>query len=376
MMTIMAGAVIAPSLPQMAQAFSYLPRSEALVKSVLTTHALFIILAGPIAGWLLDRIGRKPVLIGAMILYGLGGASGFVAISIYAVFAGRAVLGLAVAGLTAGFTTLIGDYFTGDERSRFMGIQASFVQMGGVVFIFIGGLLADVGWRFPFLIYLYSFLILPCALLFLYEPTKVASHARGDAPDEKNPMPYSRLLLVYALAWVGMVCFYMIPIHVPFYLRSLPQVTNTQVGVALALSNLIAAGVSFNYQRLKSRLSFRGLFGFFFGLLAAGYFIISRADSYSSVIAGLTVSGLGLGLLMPNLNVWLTTLIPAASRGRAMGGLTTCLYMGQFLCPILTQPLMRTMGMSSGFAMVSTILIVLGIGFGAWAFYDREFELK
>ena len=125
-MTVMAGATIAPALPQMHTAFATTPHIDLLVKLLLSVHALFIAISAPFAGWLMDRWGRKPVLIGAVVLYGLAGSSGFYCDSLYAIFIGRAFLGIAVAGIMSGFTTLIGDYYSGDRLHRIMGLQAAF----------------------------------------------------------------------------------------------------------------------------------------------------------------------------------------------------------------------------------------------------------
>ena len=75
-MTVLAGALLAPSLPDMALAFQDVPNAEFLVMLTLTMPALFIALGSPFAGILLDKLGRKPVLIVSLILYGISGTSG------------------------------------------------------------------------------------------------------------------------------------------------------------------------------------------------------------------------------------------------------------------------------------------------------------
>ncbi|MEM6611059.1 MAG: hypothetical protein AAF652_02180 [Cyanobacteria bacterium P01_C01_bin.72] len=53
----------------------------------------------------------------------------------------RALLGLSVAGIMTGVTTIIADYYVGQKRANFMGLQAAFMGLGGVVFLSVGGLL-------------------------------------------------------------------------------------------------------------------------------------------------------------------------------------------------------------------------------------------
>lgn len=54
-MTVMAGALVAPSLPYMAEAFAHESNVELKTKLVLTLPGLFIAVGSPLAGKLLDR---------------------------------------------------------------------------------------------------------------------------------------------------------------------------------------------------------------------------------------------------------------------------------------------------------------------------------
>ncbi|MDZ7740455.1 MAG: MFS transporter [Bacteroidota bacterium] len=135
-MTIMAGATIAPSLPQMEKVFSESEHAAFFSRLILTIPALFIAFLSPLAGYIIDEYGRRKTLLYSLALYALAGTSGLYLTNIYAILAGRALLGVAVAGTMTTTITLIGDYFEGMERRRFMGYQGSFMGMGGVVFIF------------------------------------------------------------------------------------------------------------------------------------------------------------------------------------------------------------------------------------------------
>ncbi|NJO00742.1 MAG: MFS transporter, partial [Bacteroidia bacterium] len=97
-MTIMASAIIAPALPKIKAAYAYLPQAEFLTQLVLTMPGIFIALGAPLVGRLIDRIGRKKVLIASLAVYGAAGTAGFYLDSLYWLLASRALLGLAVAG--------------------------------------------------------------------------------------------------------------------------------------------------------------------------------------------------------------------------------------------------------------------------------------
>ena len=64
--TVMAAATIAPALPAMQAHFADVENVEVLVRLVLTLPALFIVIGAPIAGYLIDKLGRKSLLMMAM----------------------------------------------------------------------------------------------------------------------------------------------------------------------------------------------------------------------------------------------------------------------------------------------------------------------
>ena len=169
-MTVMAGATISPALPSIRTAFSEVEHADVWIRLVLTLPALFTAMGAPIAGWLVDRVGRRIVLLSSMLLYGISGSAGGVVSSIEVLLVTRAGLGLAVGGLMTAATTLIADYFAGRQRNAVMGKQSVFMAGGGILFVILGGALSDISWRAPFGVYLAAFVLLIPAYLYLYEP--------------------------------------------------------------------------------------------------------------------------------------------------------------------------------------------------------------
>lgn len=370
-MTVMAGATISPALPQIQEFFRDAPGGEFLVKLMLTLPGLFTAIAGPFVGIIIDRFGRKKLLAVSVAFYGLAGGSGFVLNSLIGLLIGRAILGLSVAGVMTASVTLIADYYQGEKRNRVMGIQAAFMGFGGVVFLIFGGFLADISWRFPFLIYLSALAILPLVIFVLTEPNRarVALDKTGKKVGEKiaevggelRSDRYSqiRIVFIYAVMFLTALCFYMVPVQLPFYLIENYDVSNSQTGIAIACSTLSSAIMSMNYGFIKSKLSFMGVVVLLYCLMGFGYGIISVATSYPVVILGLILSGMGLGLLMPNLNVWLNAKTPIAMRGKALGGLTTCMFLGQFCSPIFTGPVAAQIGIGNAYGLVGFGMLIL-----------------
>jgi MFS family permease len=360
-LTVMAGATIAPSLPAMRAHFAAVPNVDYWVRLVLTVPALFIALGAPVAGAIIDRFGRKRWLALSVFTYGLAGSSGFFLDAIGWILLGRLVLGLSVAGIMTTATTLVADYYLGAARAQFLGTQAAFMGLGGVLFLTLGGYLADLNWRLPFLIYTAAWLVLPLVLLVLPEPVRAKGAERGTETEVvSEPVPWALLGTTFAIALLTQIVFYMIPVQIPFYLQQLSGANASQSGLAIALATLTAASSSLGYQKLKARFSFAALYALAFGLMGVGYGAIAQAASYGVALVGLAIAGLGLGIFTPNMTVSLTAATPAALRGRILGGLTTSFFLGQFFSPLVSQPLSQRIGLAATYALAGGLMLLCG----------------
>lgn len=364
MMTMMAGAVVAPSLPQINKVFADVAHADILTRLILTLPALFMAVFSPIYGFLADKYGRKKFLIFALILYGVSGTSGYYLNDLYLILIGRAFLGIAVAGIMTIVVTLVGDYYSGDERNGFVGLQGAFMGLGGVFFITVAGLLADVHWQMPFLIYAFAFPMLAAVVIFIYEPEIIKKKQNKASKSQSDP-GYSRLMVTILLmiVFIGVVFFYMMPVQMPYILKNLEGINNSMVGYAIAVSTLFSAIVAMNYKRIKKRFSFPLIYMFTFFFMAVGYGVIAISDSYAYYIVGLMISGLGTGLLMPTGNLWMMEIAPPSMRGRLIGQASTAAFLGMFLSPIIIQPLINYGAISFAFEISAIVMAGLSIAF-------------
>ena len=140
---MMAFAPLSPALPAISAHFADVPNIDYLSRFVLTMPAIFIALLSPVAGLVVDRFGRKRLLVGSIALYGVSGVSGAAFDSLSLLLASRAVIGVAMAGILTATTTLVGDYFSGKDRQRFLGLRGAFVNYVAVIINALGGLIAS-----------------------------------------------------------------------------------------------------------------------------------------------------------------------------------------------------------------------------------------
>lgn len=374
MLTIMAGATISPALPAIQREFSAAPSAAMLVGLVLTMHGLFIAVGAPLIGALADRYGRRWLLLVSTVVYALAGGSGFVLDSLVAILASRAVLGLAVAGVMVTVTALITDYYEENRRDTILGRQGAFMSIGGVVLLPLAGVLADIGWRVPFLVYTGALVLLPAMAFALPEPDR--REPTGDLPTSVDDLrqtlarfPLRTLALIVVLGLVCQIIFYMTPVQIPFYLEAQTGANGTLIGAALAMSTGAGGVASLLYGRIRRSMSVIAIVALTFALMSSGYAVIGVSGTLFGIVSGLALAGAGAGFLLTNLNAWIAAVTPEPVRGRALSGLTSAFFLGQFLSPLVVRPVSDSVGLGATFLGVGVVLAGGSFAFALAAVY-------
>ncbi|WPE20894.1 MFS transporter [Shinella zoogloeoides] len=360
-LTIMSGATISASLPGIAARFAEVESVALLSRLVLTLPAVFIALFSPAAGFLVDRFGRKPLLLASLALFSVAGASGLVLDTLPGLLAGRAVLGIAVGGIMTATTALVGDFFQGPARDRYMGLQQAFVGIGGTIFLTGGGFLAEIHWRGPFLIYTAAILLLPAALAFLPEPQRVRRAGVVAGEERLGGRKMALLGLLFLAAAVNMIAFYMIPTQLPFFLERLGFTAPSLAGAAIGAGQLVGVASALAFAPFRRRLGIMGVFGLGFASAGLSFLLLSMVESYAGVLLAMAVSGICMGTIMPNFAAAAMLLAPPALRGRVSGLLVSSIFAGQFLSPIVSQPLIGRFGYGGAYGLVGAVVLAIGL---------------
>ncbi|MCG3220879.1 MAG: MFS transporter [Candidatus Heimdallarchaeota archaeon] len=359
-LVILAPLVVSPALPQMALFFSGISNAETLVKLVVTLPALSIAIGAPVVGIIIDKWGRRWMLISATVVYGLSGVTSFFLKNIYAILALRVLLGLAVSGIMTCTVTLIADYYTGEKRNRVMGFQTAVSYFTAVVILIGGGAIAEINWNYPFLIYLIAFVFLPGVIFFLNEPEINKETKSEEFSENIHKIPYRTLIIGYFLAFIFLIFFYLLPTQIPFYLtESIINMSETRIGIALAATSLFAGIISFNYKYLRLWIKQEVLFILALIFMGSGYITLTFDGSYGIFLLGLILSGLGIGIMLPNLNIWTVKDTPERFRGRALSILNAIIYLGAFLSPIINDSILQRTNYSTIFMIGSIVFFSL-----------------
>lgn len=370
-LTVMAGATIAPGLPGLLDHFSDHPNAEYYTRFIVSIPGLAIAFSAPLTGYVADKIGRRVLLTVGVALYIASGSAGLWLDDLMMLLISRFILGLSVGLVMVCSMALITDHFQGPERDRAMGIQSSAMAAGGIVFIFAGSLLADVSWRAPFGVYLAPLFLFPLIYLFVTKPPQ--SKAEPGAIDGHFPVVHA--LIIYLIGFITMWVFYFIPTQLPFLAKELGAQSLKVAGFAVVASQVFSAVAAANYQRVRARLDNVQILLLSYALMAAGYLALSQISTVLGMFLCMPLVGFGLGLNFPNMSIWLMSRVPATMRGRASGGLTTAIFLGQFMSPFLSVPFVNQFGLNGSFLGAVIIMLALIILPAALVMMKRKVAL-
>jgi MFS family permease len=340
-LSVLGAVLIAPVLPQMAQEFGSTPGVDVLVPVVLTVPSLIIAVTAPFAGYIADKIDRKRVLMIALVVYAVVGTAPLYLSSLSTIIASRVLLGVCEAAIMTCCTTLIGDYWSGARRSKYLALQTLVAALAATVFLALGGLLGGAGWRTPFWLYLVPvLLVIPMAKL-IWQP---AHHPAGDAVHRNlEPVPWRQLVAPCLVTLFGGVVFYALIVQLSFLLTGVGVASTASIGAISAVMSLATALGSMTFARLSGHTAGM-LLPMALGISAVGLVVVFATPSVAVITVGAVLTGFGTGLLLPTLLTWAVNRLHFEQRGRGTGLWTGTLFIGQFLSPLLITGIGTTIG--------------------------------
>jgi len=358
-LSITAGSSLSPVIPKMTEDFSGVPGAAFWVPLVFTLPALFVILGGPIAGYLADKLGRKPVLVLSILIGGLGGSLGVVIGSLAGILFTRALVGLSIAGTMTATNSLIADYFDGDQRTKFMGHQAAIGGLTSIVFLPLGGLISEINWRLAFLSYLPMLFLLPMALLAIKEPAFLTENKplKGKFKLQLDPEKY----YIFTASFFSQFSFVTVPVYIAYFLAAVLGTGGQAVGWFGAASSLFSVIAGMIYGRISRKNQYKKIaIGNYF-LFFAGFVILGLGRSWVLVILGELILGFCMGLNNANLANWLSRVVDVRVRGRANGIYATLMSLGPFTAPFFFAPVISSWDYSTAFVISGVIFGLMGL---------------
>jgi ACDE family multidrug resistance protein len=369
LMTPMDVPLISAALPEIQATFGV---SEADAGLFITLYALPGILLAPVIGSLADRVGRRAVLVGSLLLFGGAGTAIAFTDEFTVALALRVLQGFAAGSILSALAmTVVGDRYTGRRHDAVMGVTSAMLSLGTAVYPVLGGILAARAWNAPFLLYA---LTLPVAGFVFVALDGQESTDTGDGagyltealrlvPARQAAVLYGVMFASFTLVFGGMYT------ALPFYLTDGFGFSPTMVGLTTSVVLLMTAVVSTQNGRLATVASTATLLTAGFGLYAVGLLGVAVATTTPLLVGALLVFGIGSGLVTPTVFAGLSSLAPARVRGGVMSLQTTTIGVSQAVGPAAFTFLGGAVGYqatlvggSAGAALAAAVIAVAAAG--------------
>ena len=356
-MAVMGLIILVPVLPGIMAHYKDVPGVEYLVPLMLTLPALCVALLSPIAGVVVDFFGRRKTCIGALVVYAIVGILPIFLESLISIIISRAVLGAAEALIVISSTTLIGDYFHGRDREKWLANQTAVASLASIVLALLGGALGNFGWRAAFAAYGVSILFAVFLMIWTWEPRKSDESSEEVAPGAVVRFPWRTILPISLLAVFGGTMFFNMQIQVSNMLSEYYSISSpSALGLYSGLAGLSVAGGTLLYRQVTARFFVPTQLLIAFGLLGISYVLMNHAPTSGQFTAWLVVNQIGSGMLLPALVVWAMGRLPFEVRGRGTGLFMSGWWLGQ---PLSSQAVAFMRGQNDG--NLPATLQILGI---------------
>ncbi|MEA3044314.1 MAG: transporter, family, tetracycline resistance protein [Sphingomonadales bacterium] len=364
--------IVLPVLPGLVVHLGQVTLAEAtrIAGYMLVAYAGAQFFAGPVLGNLGDRFGRRPVLLASAIAFALDYLLMAAAPTLAWLFVGRLIAG--IAGATYGpANAVLADVTAPEKRGATFGLMGAAFGLGFILGPAIGGLMAGLGTRAPFIAAaalaganaLWIFLRLPETLpperrrafhwreAHIFGAFKPLFHAGGATP-----------LLIAALLW--QLAHFVYPATWAFWAGLALEWDATAIGWSLAAAGLaMALAQAFVTGRAIARFGEARtvVIGMVIGGLSfLGYVFATQGWMVYAIIAFSALQG----LVWPSMNALLSRMTDASHQGALQGGMASIASIAAIVGPLaMTQALAfgAEHGEPGGAFLLAAMLVLLAL---------------
>ena len=353
---------LSPVLPLIARHFADRSGGVFVSQMIASTPGAGVIAGGLLGGAILYAVGARRGLYAALALYAIAGSAILYLDDVWAILASRFILGLSIATTQTALVTLISTTYDEVRRVKLIGYASAIGYGGAIISVVAAGAAGQLGgWRATGFLYLFALIILGLALLCL---PKVDRAAPSGIPVPSRTVQAAAIRLLWPIYLLS-AALYTMQYMSSFQLAILNAANGIttpagQAGILLsgAITSVIGAAST---GAMRQRLSQPALFALIATLLGAGDVVIGLSHAAPLTMVGGAIAGLGGGLILPMLLSAAVTRSPEHMRSPAIGLVYTSAYIGEFLCPVVTNPLRLALGIHGLFIWLGAAMVVIGL---------------
>lgn len=313
------------------------------------------------SGTLSDRVGRKPVIVGGLLIFALGSLIAGSASSIWVVIIGRAIQG--AGAISAAVMALVADLTREEQRNKAMAIVGMSIGATFILSLIIGPVLDGlIGVPGIFLLTGILSIVAVAVVLFLV-PTPVRNQkrkARSARSEFAKILSNTQLLRldggIFFLHLVMTAMFVVLPQAIVRYL-GLAASRQWELYLPIMLGGFIAM-IPFLMMASRKRRTRVVLTGAVAMLGVTQLLFFFMYQTAIGLIAGLFLFFAGFSLLEAMLPSLVSRIAPVESKGAAIGVYSSSQFLGAFAGATLGGGLYGAFGIGAVFVATTGLLAV------------------
>ena len=359
--------IILPVLPLYAEDFGASPAMAAAVIAVFSAAQM---VAAPLWGRLSDRIGRKPVLIAALIGSSIGSLVTGLAGVLWVLFLGRVLDGASGSSYAVG-QAAVADLAEPEDRPRLLGLLAAAFGVGFVAGPLIGSIAALGGRELPFFVAaalaagnaIVALVRLPSGRSAGRSAGMPAGQSAGLGPKPGRLALWGaagpavrRLAVLSLVAMMGFAgfeaTFAMLVEH------RFPDVGDPTIYGLFALIGLLMVLVQTRIVGpVNARLGTRSTLRTALSLVAAGMVVLAMGGGWAGLAVALVLLVVGQGVFGPTLSNATVETVGADGRGSALGLQQSAGAFGRILGPLLAGVLFGRVAVGAPYLVAAVLAL-------------------
>ena len=361
------GGVVFPILPNLG---AVLGISPFLVGLILSANRFTRILANGPAGSLVDRVGTRTPLVAGLFVESIATLGYVVALGSALpeawFLAARIVWGVGSAMVFATAYTIAADVSTGGSRGASMGVVRGGITLGFPAGLVLGGVVSDLYGISTAFVVAAGFAFLASAIAYAMVPeTHVTERRTTVSPWEiETSLP----TLTVGLVNFGLYFAYLGALFSTLVLFLEAQGIGVwgygpqgMSGLVMGLTVLSASGFTLAGGTASDRLGTRTPILLAFLLVSfLGFALLAVTDSLPTLLAACVLVGAGQGGTSGPLMALLADLTPGDRMGRAMGTNNILGDLGGGLGPMISLPLVDSLGFTAVYAACAVVPLLAG----------------
>jgi MFS transporter, DHA1 family, multidrug resistance protein len=345
---------------------------EALSLSAMA-YALTGTLTAPFMGDLSDRIGRRPLILGSLLVYVLAFSGYLVASSAETFILLRGLAGAFTAGLVPAVISIVADLAPTEHKAQWIGIVNGGASIGWIVGPILGGMLYDRRGYEVSLIVSISMALVAFMVAFLTtrdlqrnaHATKTHGAMKFSIKAFRPSLPDSLSIfgVLLSISFVTMFAWAFIEPRFMFFAYDDLGWNSSMLGLVMSTYGIAMMLGEFGLSQVSDRLGRKPVIMIGLLFFSAQFIGLAISRDYILIAATFVIAGLGNALFDPALNAYILDISPTEHHGRILGIKSTAGSLGSILGPALVVLFAGILSAQSIFIAATGVVILITLMF-------------